>query len=236
MRGQHAASNLAGGGLTPRGRLPISTMQDYYTLRAPEYEQVYAKPERQPELQVLRDWVAAQVRGRRVLEVACGTGYWTAVAASSAASINAYDISPATLEVARAKGLGAHVKFELGDAFAPPAGDYDCVLAGFWWSHVPKSRIGEFVSALAAAARPGARLLVFDNVYAPGSSTPISRTDAEGNLYQRRRLADGSNHEVLKNFPARGALHASLGAACSNIDVQFLRYYWHLGADFNAAK
>ena len=211
-------------------------MQDYYALRAPEFERVYAKPERQPELQVLRDWVSTQVRGRHVLELACGTGYWTAVAAPYAASINAYDISPATLAIAQAKGLPPHVTFAEGDAYAPPAGDFDCVLAGFWWSHIPKSRIAPFVAALAAAVLPGARLLVFDNVYAPGSSSPISRTDAEGNLYQRRRLADGSNHEVLKNFPARSALHAALGSACSNIEVEFLRYYWYLGADINAAK
>jgi len=211
-------------------------MQDYYALRAPEFERVYAKPERQPELQVLRDWVSTQVRGRHVLELACGTGYWTAVAAPYAASINAYDISPATLAIAQAKGLPPHVTFAEGDAYAPPAGDFDCVLAGFWWSHIPKSRIAPFVAALAAAVRPGARLLVFDNVYAPGSSSPISRSDAEGNLYQRRRLADGSNHEVLKNFPARSALHAALGSACSNIEVEFLRYYWYLGADINAAK
>jgi len=209
-------------------------MQDYYALRAPEFERVYAKPERQPELQVLRDWVSTQVRGRRVLELACGTGYWTAVAAPGAASITAYDISPATLAIAQAKALPHHVTFAEGDAYAPPAGDFDCVLAGFWWSHIPKSRIAPFVAALAAAVLPGARLLVFDNVYAPGSSSPISRTDAEGNLYQRRRLADGSNHEVLKNFPARSVLHASLGGACSNIQVEFLRYYWYLSADFNA--
>ena len=162
------------------------------------------------------------------------TAEGTAVAAPGAASITAYDISPATLAIAQAKALPHHVTFAEGDAYAPPAGDFDCVLAGFWWSHIPKSRIAPFVAALAAAVLPGARLLVFDNVYAPGSSSPISRTDAEGNLYQRRRLADGSNHEVLKNFPARSVLHASLGGACSNIQVEFLRYYWYLSADFNA--
>lgn len=207
-------------------------MQEYYALRAPEYEAIYHKPERQPELTDLRDWLAAQVRGRRVLEVACGTGYWTAVAAASAASIAAYDINPATLEIARAKALGPRVSFAVGDAYAPVPGDYDCVLAGFWYSHVPKERIAGFVATLAAAARPGARLLLIDNAFAVGSSTPIARTDRQGNLYQRRQLADGSSHEVLKNFPDRAALHAALKPACTNITVDFLRYYWRLGADF----
>jgi hypothetical protein len=45
----------------------------------------------------------------------------------------------------------------------------------------------------------------------PGSSTPLSRTDAEGNTYRRRSLPDGSVHELLKNFPAADAAIAALG-------------------------
>jgi demethylmenaquinone methyltransferase/2-methoxy-6-polyprenyl-1,4-benzoquinol methylase len=210
-----------------------AAMKEYYAQRAPEYEAIYGKPERQPELAILKDWLAGEVRGRRVLEVACGTGYWTAVAAQAAQSIAAYDINEETLAIARAKELGAHVAFSLGDAYAPTPGDYDCVLAAFWWSHIPKSRIAGFVSALAAAARPGARLLLLDNAYAAGSSTPIARTDGEGNLYQRRKLADGSTHEVLKNFPDRASLNASLSACCAGIHPDFMRYYWRLAAEFN---
>ena len=211
-------------------------MKDYYAQRAPEFEAIYDKPERQPELQGLRLWVADQVRGRRVLEIACGTGYWTAIAAPAAKSIAAYDITEATLEIARAKQLGPQVTFAPGDAYAPIPGDYDCVLAAFWWSHIPKSRIAAFVAALAAAVRPGARLLLIDNTYAAGSSTPIARTDSEGNLYQRRKLADGSTHEVLKNFPDRASLNAALSPHCIDITPDFARYYWRLSAEFRPDK
>jgi len=211
-------------------------MLEYYARRAPEFEAIYDKPERQPELQLLRDWLAAQVGGRQVLELACGTGYWTAVAAGTAASVAACDLSEETLEIARSKNLGPHVRFAFGDAYAPPSGNYDCVLACFWWSHVPVSRIAEFVGALAAAAPSGARLLLLDNAFAAGSSTPIARTDAEGNTYQQRRLADGSHHEVLKNFPDRRALDAALAPVCDHIEPEFLRYYWRLSADFKPFK
>lgn len=207
-------------------------MKRYYARRAPEYEAIYARPERQPELRDLRAWLLEQVRGRRVLEVACGTGYWTAVASASAAAIAAYDINPETLAIARAKQLGAHVSFAVGDAYAPPTGPFDCVLAGFWWSHVPRARIGVFVRALAAAALPGAQLVLIDNAFAAASSTPIARADADGNTYQLRRLADGSTHEVLKNFPDAPALQAALEPHCSRIEPVFLRYYWRLTAAF----
>jgi len=44
-----------------------------------------------------------------------------------------------------------------------------------------------------------------DNRYVDGSSTPISERDADGNTYQRRRLADGSDNRVLKNFPTEAS-------------------------------
>jgi len=176
------------------------------------------------------------VHGRRVLEIACGTGYWTAAAAQSAASIDAYDINQATLDIARDKRLGAHVRLAIGDAYAPRPGKYDCVLACFWWSHVPKSRIPAFTMALAAAAEPRARLILIDNAYAPGSSTPIARTDAQGNTYQQRLLADGSAHEVLKNFPDAAELRAALAPFCIDIAPEYHRHYWRLSASLKTRQ
>ena len=209
-------------------------LADYYRLRAGEYEAVYAKPERQAELATLRTWLADAVRGRRVLELACGTGYWTAVAAPLARSIDAFDVNDETLTVARAKGL-PRTRFAISDAYAPVAGDYDCVLACFWWSHVPLSDLARFMRGAVAAARPGARLIMIDNVYAEASSTPISRRDSGGNTYQMRQLADGSRHEVLKNFPAEADLRAALARHSSAIDCGFLRYYWRLQATLTRA-
>lgn len=48
---------------------------EYYRRRAAEYEKVYDKPERQADLRRLRAVVPAYFSQRRVLEVACGTGY-----------------------------------------------------------------------------------------------------------------------------------------------------------------
>ena len=61
--------------------------EDYYRQRAPEYDQVYLKLERQEDLHSIRAWLPDVLRGRRVLDVASGTGYWTDVFADGAASI-----------------------------------------------------------------------------------------------------------------------------------------------------
>ena len=39
---------------------------------------------------------------------------------------------------------------------------------------------------------PHARFVFVDNRYVPGSSTPISREDGQGNEYQERTLRDGT--------------------------------------------
>lgn len=200
----------------------------YYARRAREYEAIYAKPERQEELAALRDRMRALLAGRNVLELACGTGYWTAVAAESARSVRGCDINDEVLGVARAKGLDpARVTFERGDAYAPPAATgCDAGLAAFWWSHVPRARLPAFLGSFHRALAPGARLVFVDNVFAPGSSTPIGRKDAAGDTWQLRRLNDGSAHEVLKNFPSEAELRAVVAGPAGEIAITFGRYYW----------
>jgi SAM-dependent methyltransferase len=209
-----------------------TSMTDYYQVRAYEYESVYDKPERQEDLFKLRSWLEEEARGRTLLEVACGTGYWTAVAATTATAIVATDLNPGPLEIARAKGLGPHVRFAEADAFALP--DYglpfDGGMAHFWWSHVPVADQGKFSSHFATKLRPSAKLLMIDNNYVAGSSAPISRRDALGNTYQVRRLQTGAEYEVLKNFPTTQELQKALVGVCTTVHVLQLPYYWALSA------
>ena len=65
-----------------------------------------------------------------------------------------------------------------------------------------------------------------DNLFVPGSSTPISRTDGEGNTWQTRKLDDGSTHEVLKNFPTEERLLDQIAGVGVNGRYVPLEYYW----------
>jgi demethylmenaquinone methyltransferase/2-methoxy-6-polyprenyl-1,4-benzoquinol methylase len=203
-------------------------MHAYYEARAGEYEDVYAKPERQADLARLRAWLAAEARGRAILEIACGTGYWTAIAAATARLILGIDRSAASLELARSKALGPRVDFALADAYALPgfAGSFDCGMAHFFLSHVPNARRGDFLADFASRLCPGAKLLLIDNAFVVGSSTPIARRDDEGNTYQLRTLKTGERHEVLKNFPTTREIEAALSPVASQVDVLQLTYYW----------
>jgi protein-L-isoaspartate O-methyltransferase len=54
-----------------------SSLRQYYAARAREYEHIFAKPERQADLARLKELLPPMFANRRVLEVACGTGFRT---------------------------------------------------------------------------------------------------------------------------------------------------------------
>ena len=202
---------------------------EYYDRRLAEYDDIYRRPERQADLTVLAELLRHAVENARVLELACGTGHWTAIVAETAAHVTATDVSPKALEAARARIDQPHVHFRLADARAIDAAgdDFTIVLAAFWWSHVLRKDMPRFLRGLATALGGGTRAIFFDNRYVDGNSTPVSRTDRDGNTYQLRRLADGTEFELLKNFPTREELHSSLTRVAADIDIHELTHYWY---------
>jgi demethylmenaquinone methyltransferase/2-methoxy-6-polyprenyl-1,4-benzoquinol methylase len=205
-------------------------LRAYYAKRAAEYERIYEKPERQPDLARLRRELPELFAGANLLEIACGTGYWTPLLAARAASVHATDANEEVLAIARSKPYPrGNVRFERCDAYALPAWPerFGACFAGFWWSHVPKRLLADFLDGVHRHLAPGACVAFLDNRYVQGSSTPLARTDAEGNTYQVRRLADGSEHEVLKNFPTAAEIEKLLGARGREFAWHALDYYWY---------
>jgi demethylmenaquinone methyltransferase/2-methoxy-6-polyprenyl-1,4-benzoquinol methylase len=210
---------------------PVNDLPEYYARRAGEYEKIYAKPERQPDLAGLRALLPGLFAGRDVLEVACGTGYWTQILSLAARSILATDINEEVLEVARHKAYPrCNVTFQLADAYtlATVTGRCSAGFAGFWWSHIPKQGLSHFLDCFHAKLDRGACVVFLDNNYVEGSSTPITRRDKDGNTWQKRTLEDGSEFEVLKNFPTDNELRASASAAADDAEVVQFKYYWCL--------
>ena len=205
-------------------------LQTYYAARAPEYDSVYLKPERQADLRAMEQWVSQIFVGARVLEIACGTGYWTKFIAQVADRVLAVDAVPETIDIAKGRGPLQNVEFLIGDAYAPPrrGGDFNAAFAGFWFSHVPLARRLEFLSGLNAAVGRDARVVLLDNRFAESSSSPIAERDEDGNTYQMRGLRDGTTHRVLKNFPSEAELRSLAGRVGKEIRFIQWEYYWAL--------
>jgi SAM-dependent methyltransferase len=178
-------------------------MVQYYAARAAAYDRIYDIPPWRNGIRMLQHLVRGFFAGRRVYEVACGTGYRTQYAAHDAQSIYATDINDETLAMARARTYGpAQVTFRRTDAYQPPnePATFNAGLAGFWLSHVDVRRMHDFLTAFHARMEHGATICMFDERLSPRRRLPTSRTDAAGNRYERRELANGARFEIIKNF------------------------------------
>ena len=209
------------------GHAADASMRRYYAARAFEYETLYERPERQAELALIQRKLRACLQARRVLDIACGTGYWTAHYAPMAREVVGVDINQPVLDVARQKNL-PRTRFEQADCYALSStlGQFDAAFAGFWWSHIPKSELGRFTLALHRRLTPGARVIFLDNRYVAGSSTPIAQFDDQGNSWQERALANGTRYRIRKNFPRYEELFSLLSPYATATHWWQLNYYW----------
>jgi SAM-dependent methyltransferase len=69
------------------------------------------------------EWIAARVRGKRVIDMACGEGYGADVLAATAAQVTGVDANPEAFEHARLRYRRANLSFarELVETFSQPA-------------------------------------------------------------------------------------------------------------------
>jgi SAM-dependent methyltransferase len=203
----------------------------FYAKSAANHDRVYDKPERQHDLAEMHTRVADVLRGHAVLELACGTGYWTKVIAESADSVVATDINPEMLALAELRGLPPEkVRFRVADAYALPddLGDFTAVFIGFWWSHVKREQQEKFLAHLRGKVGKDILLVLLDDVYVEGSSETVARTDLEGNTYQIRSAPDGERYEIPKTYPSDSALRKKLASSVREIRIERLEYYWML--------
>jgi demethylmenaquinone methyltransferase/2-methoxy-6-polyprenyl-1,4-benzoquinol methylase len=202
----------------------------YYKDRAKEYEKIYSKPERQLDLltagQILQDTFS----GLDVLEIACGTGYWTEKISGTAKSILATDINDIVIEIAKSKKyLGTKVDFQIADMFNLTAVvKRESLFGGFIWSHIKLQDLKRFIDVANSLVKAGGTIVFMDNNYVEGSNLPLTEKDDSGNTYHTRTLEDGTTHKVLKNFPSEAAIREVLTGRASEIDFIQLQYYWIL--------
>lgn len=215
------------GAMTP---LDEANLRRYYDQRAPEYEQIYWPRDGQHEWELgeLSRELRYALRGRRVVEVACGTGWWTACAAHVALRVTATDASLAMLAEARQKPLPPNVELLARDAYdlAALEGEFDGGLAMFWLSHVPRARLRSFLDGFHARLLPDAVVYLADNVYRSGVGGELLPPDEAGDTYKLRRRADGGRHRVLKNYFSQEELRDLLAPGTSDLTVQSGSWFW----------
>ena len=104
---------------------------------------------------VVYEWIAARAHGRRVVDLACGEGYGSAVLSRTAVSVVGVDANPEAFEHARLKYT--RVRFER-NILELWTGDVDCVVFLQTIEHVqdPDAVLEHFAAMLA----PGGAVFV----------------------------------------------------------------------------
>ncbi|MFF9818817.1 class I SAM-dependent methyltransferase [Streptomyces sp. NPDC014006] len=153
---------------------PVIPPSAYWNAQAAEFDEEPDHGLRSPEVRAawadrLRSWLPP--RPSDVLDLGCGTGSLSLLAAEQGHRVTGVDSAPAMLERARAKLAGRDAQFLLGDAAAPPVGEraYDVVLVRhvLWTLPEPARVLAHWGQLL----RPGGRLVLVEGVW--GTLDPV---------------------------------------------------------------
>jgi SAM-dependent methyltransferase len=208
-------------------------MKLYYSERAKEYEKVYFRddPIRQQEQLMIRYKLESIFRGKNVLEVACGTGFWTQFGAEVAKHITAIDFSNEVLNIAREKNYSKNnVQFTQGDAYqlSDIAGNFEGGYANFWFSHIPKNKITDFLMQLHERLGKDSAVFITDNIYMNSIGGTLVKKDSDENTYKIRTLENGMQHEILKNYYDKKELDEIFSPYSNNLEIHIGQCFWWL--------
>jgi len=219
----------------------------YYRARAPEYDDWWERrngydfgPEFEESWQAEVDAVYAALDRFAptgdVLELAAGTGIFTAQLLGHAERVTAVDASPEALAINVARNGTDRIDAVVADLFEwEPPRRFDHVCFTFWISHVPASRWSGFWAMVDRALAPGGRVWFCDNARADharahGPALLPDRGDAarpDGVEDSERALRDGRQFTIVKRYWTPAGLGddlAALGwsAQCANTAWAFL--------------
>lgn len=201
----------------------LEEQKAYYQARAREYDQWFYRQGRyyhNPAHTAQWEAEVAQIRRAledfklqgHVLDIAAGTGIWTAELLRNADQVTALDSSEAMLALNQQKLQSCNVIYVIADLFYwQPVMTYDAVFMGFWLSHIPPPDLYQFLGTISGALKPGGKLFFIDSLPEPSAMSRdmiersaqwdhFANTLSSATSTLQRRLNDGRDFEVVKVF------------------------------------
>lgn len=151
-------------------------------------------------------------RGRTVLDVGCGSGFFTAYYLSRGARLTGIDIAPTSIE--RLQARHPEARFLLADVSeAALDGRYDLVNAFDVLYHITDdARWERAVRTLAAAVEPGGLLVLTDTFPPPGAAIAEAEHNRMRPLERYLPLLEAAGFAVERVLPTHVLLNRELGA------------------------
>jgi demethylmenaquinone methyltransferase/2-methoxy-6-polyprenyl-1,4-benzoquinol methylase len=155
-----------------------------------------------------------------VLELACGTGWWTGRLAQTAVTVTALDAAPEMLRLNEVRVPVPHVRRIQANVFDwQPDRRYDTVFFGFWLSHVPPGRFDEFWDLVDRSLSPHGRVFFIDEMdTAATRGVEVAVGDAHGTTI--RTVEDGRSFQMVKVWYEPASLEKRLTALGWDIAVR----------------
>jgi demethylmenaquinone methyltransferase/2-methoxy-6-polyprenyl-1,4-benzoquinol methylase len=200
----------------------LASQRTYYDVRADEYGDASRPDRKAPGLMPAdlgRSLVEAIDPYGDVLELACGTGFFTRELVRHARSVTAVDASPRMLAINRSRVGDPKVTYIQADLFAwSPTRTYDVVFFGFWLSHVPPDALADFWALVRRCLAPGGRVAFVDEDARAAGHDEVQLIG--GVPAARRALSDGRQFEIVKVFWQPDSLEGRVRALGWEIDVR----------------
>ncbi len=180
----------------------------YYDERASEYDVIYAGqgpafPNPEPykeDVCKISKIISSFVKGK-IIDIACGTGFWLPYYASNCTEITMLDQSEKMLEQARLRAKSEMVlercRFIQGNFFKLKLEQryFQSAIVGFLLSHLANNETNDFLTKLSSILSEGAELLIIDSSWS--SERQKYRKKEE---MQMRKLDDGREFSIFKRY------------------------------------
>lgn len=221
----------------------LAEQLDYYRARASEYDEWWKRRGRYDRgTEANARWHAeiAEVRqvfdrlrlGDQVVELAAGTGYWTALLASKVRQVTVLEGSPEMIAFnqERLGRLSTRVDYKLVNLFEwQPSRRWDALVFCFWVSHVPRDRLAAFMTTCREAIVESGTMFFLDGMRTDESTAVDQALPDETSEVMVRKLNDGRAYRIVKNFYEPEELVATAGPAGFELEVHRTDTYFQFG-------
>jgi len=213
----------------------------YYQARSQEYDEWFYRQGRYDRGEALnRRWFSEVEEVRRalhafepagnVLEIACGTGLWTAQIVQHATQVTAIDAVSEVLEINRTRVRSSKVHYLQANIFEwQPHEWFDTIFFAFWLSHVPPERFEAFWALVKSALKPSGRVFLIDSRYDSTSTAQDHALEGSKATSVSRRLNDGREFRIVKVFYDAAHLTERLAQTGWQFKIEETSHYFIYG-------
>ncbi len=207
-------------------------LAEYYAHCAESFDEKYQEPDLEEDAYAAAEHIGEALENHVVLELGCGSGFWTQHIAETAKSVLATDINEVMLDLAQDHDYPeGKVKFAIADWHdlpLPNGEKFTACFAGGMWSHIRRDEYDSVFKSVRKVLGSGGLLVLIDDNVVEDFTRPTARTDSDGNTYQIRELPDGTRVEVIKNFPTDSYLKKKFATIARDIRVSRNEFFWML--------